>query len=62
MTYYVLQPEAFAARAQSNAAMAQKYAWMQEHFPVRETLAQGSKWTGSVAWDASKVPYTWLDE
>ena len=62
VTYYILQPEAFQARAERNIAMAQKYAWLKENFPLQQRMSTGSKWSGSVAWDASKVPYTWLGE
>lgn len=62
VTYYILQPEAFQSRAARNIAMAQKYAWLKENFPVQQKMSKGAQWTGSVAWDASKVPYTWLGE
>lgn len=60
MSYYLLQPEAFAARARSNAILARKYEWLQQHFPMLEQVATGSGWNAKIAWDATKIPYEWI--
>lgn len=56
---YVLQPEAFAARAKNNAVMAAKLAWMQTNLPTQhEALGDGSDaGTGSVPWDVTKLAF-----
>jgi hypothetical protein len=56
---YVLQPDAFAARAKNNAVMAAKLAWMQANLPTtHEVLGDGSDaGTGSVPWDVTKLAF-----
>jgi len=62
VTYYVLQEDAFRARATKNATLAKKLQWMETHlFTKQKTVATGlSNWDGkSVPWDATKLPYEW---
>ena len=62
VTYYVLQEDAFRARAAKNPTLAKKLQWMETHlFTKQKTVARGlSNWDGkSVPWDATKLPYEW---
>lgn len=61
LTYYILQPEAFRARAKTNAAIAAKLAWIETYvFPNSLTVALGEHtWNGIVPWDTTKLPYEW---
>lgn len=61
-TYFILQNEVFAERAQENAALAQKYMW------IRDTLFNGqvptiatgtSEYKGKAPWDTTKLGYVW---
>jgi hypothetical protein len=56
---YVLQPDAFAARAKNNTIMAAKLAWMQANLPTKyEVLGDGSDaGSGSVPWDVTKLAF-----
>lgn len=56
---YVLQPDAFAARAKTNGVMAAKLAWMQANLPTQyEVLGDGSDaGTGSVPWDVTRLAF-----
>lgn len=61
--YFILQPEAFKARAQKNAALQKKFLWMQEYvFRGSKTIVLGKQWNGSVPWDVTKIHYTWHGE
>lgn len=63
VTYYVLQEEAFRARAKTNAVLAKKLAWLETNlFPKKIRIAEGtSVWDGkTVPWDATKLPYAWI--
>ncbi len=60
VSYYLLQPDAFQARAAKNHALAQKLQWLREHFPLRIRIANGAAWNGQIPWDATKLPYSWL--
>lgn len=59
LALHVLQPDAFAARAKNNAAMAAKHAWMQANLPTQhEILGDGSDaGSGSVPWDVTKLAF-----
>lgn len=57
--YFVLQPEAFRARAEGNGAIRQKWEWMTENvFKNHAPLAFGRPWDGSLPWDVTKLQYT----
>lgn len=60
VSYFLLQPELFASRAQTNPALAAKLAWLQEHFPTTTRVAIGTDTTPGIAWDATKLSYRWL--
>ncbi len=63
--YFVLQNEVFAARAQTNATIAKKYAWFRDvlfdgHVPQ---IATGkSVYKGKAPWDTTKLAYKWHPE
>ncbi|TSC97509.1 MAG: Uncharacterized protein Greene101449_1183 [Candidatus Peregrinibacteria bacterium Greene1014_49] len=61
LTYYVFQRSAFIKRAETNAKIAMKLAWIETYvFPGGETIAEGQHlWNGEVPWDSTKLPYTW---
>jgi len=60
MTYYLLQYDAFRARAQENRVLAVKLKWLETFFPQPQRVAIGqSTGAGSVPWDTTKLPYTW---
>jgi len=63
LALYVLQPDAFAARAEKNAVMAAKLAWMQANLPTKyESLGDGSDaGTGTVPWDVTKLAFRILE-
>lgn len=57
--YFVLQPEAFTARAQENAVLRKKFLWMQERvFLGTKPIAMGNAWNGAIPWDVTKLHYT----
>lgn len=56
---YLAHRTRFAEQAQKDPAMARKYRWFQQHYPVTQTLAVGSRWDGKVGYSISKLPYTW---
>ncbi len=60
--YFLLQNEAFKARADANPVMKRKYEWFRMHlFAQLPQLARGFHvWGGEVPWDATKLPYQWL--
>lgn len=63
VTYYVLQEDAFRARAKTNETLAKKLAWLETNlFPKKIRIAEGtSTWDGkTVPWDATKLPYAWI--
>ena len=60
--YFILQNDAFKLRAQTNAAMAKKYAFFQNTIfgGTVPNFAKGqSEWTGKAPWDVTKLPYVW---
>jgi hypothetical protein len=59
--YFMLQEDAFAKRAQENAALAAKLKWFRTNPSVRKSpLAKGQhNWTGRLPWDTTKLPYIW---
>ena len=54
VVYYLLQEDAFRTRAQTNAVIAQKLAWLDLYFPTHDPVATGSAWTGKMPADAAK--------
>ncbi len=63
VTYYMLQEDAFRARAATNDVLAKKLSWLETNlFPRKIRIAEGSStWDGTtVPWDATKLPYAWL--
>jgi len=61
--YFVLHNEAFKERAKYNSKLAQKYNWfVQNLYPSGVQLATSEHtWTGKIPWDATKLPYTWIE-
>jgi hypothetical protein len=58
--YYVLQREAFRARAERNTALAKKFQWMEENvFGDAAAVAQGEAPITGIPWDVTLLPYTW---
>ena len=57
---YVLHRDAFRERAQTNAAMAAKLAWMETNLQLPENPLGTSRydWDKTVPWDVTKLPYT----
>ncbi|MBI3332121.1 hypothetical protein HYZ99_04145 [Candidatus Peregrinibacteria bacterium] len=62
IAYFVLQEEAFRARAKNNSVLAAKLAWIETHvFQSDISVAAGlHTWNGEVPWDATKLPYVWF--
>lgn len=57
--YVILQPEAFATRAQKNTVLQQKLLWMHKHiFLGAKPIAMGNAWNGTIPWDVTKLRYT----
>lgn len=63
--YFVLHNEAFAERAETNAAMATKYAWFRDTV-FRGNIPQAARgesvWNGKAPWDITKLAYVWFDK
>ncbi|MBM3231438.1 hypothetical protein FJZ28_03875, partial [Candidatus Peregrinibacteria bacterium] len=59
--YFVLQNGEFAKRAETNTAMAAKYAWFRDVlFAEIPQVANGkSEWKGKAPWDVTKLGYEW---
>lgn len=58
--YFVLQPEAFQARAQGNGRLQKKWLWMATHvFQNHRNLASGKPWNGILPWDVTKIAFIW---
>ena len=62
ITYFVLQEEAFRARALENAVLNRKLQWLEANlFTRNKRVATGlHQWDGAVPWDATKLPYAWM--
>ncbi len=60
VTYYITSEDAFRARAAVNQPLARKLAWLESYMPKERSVAVGEPWTGTIAWDATKMPFTWL--
>ena len=60
VTYYVSQENAFRLRARSNPVLARKLKWLETHMPKPGRIAEGEAWNGEIAWDATKLAFTWL--
>lgn len=58
---YILQPDWLEERAEDNAAIAAKLAWMETYFPtpLRGVIDGQAEWKGTVPWDITKLPYSW---
>lgn len=59
---YVLQRPYLRKRAETNAAIAQKLAWMEQNLPLSETAVGETTYAGTskVPWDVTKLPYASL--
>lgn len=59
---YVLQRPYLRQRAKTNAAIAQKLAWMEQNIPLSEQALGTSTYAGgkSIPWDVTKLPYASL--
>ena len=61
-TYFVLQNEVFAARAQNNPILAQKYAWFLDVMfegKVPHIASGKSIYKNKAPWDTTKLKYVW---
>ncbi len=58
-TYFMTQEVAFRARAKDNSVLAQKLAWLETYMPKQAAVAEGNAWDGQIAWDATKLGFTW---
>lgn len=64
VTYYVLDHAAFTKRARTNAALAQKLAWLEKYVfsgDIRVATAT-TEWNGKIPWDATKLAFNWNDD
>ena len=60
MAYYVLNRDSFIERARTNEAIATKFKWMVTFLPLPSvTVNRATLWSGSIPWDATKLPYAW---
>ena len=60
--YFVLQNEVFAARAQTNATIAKKYAWFRDVLfdgQVPQIATGKSIYKGKAPWDVTKLKFVW---
>ena len=56
IAYYALQEESFRERAEENAAIAQKLAWIETHiFGPEFMTAESDEWDGKIVWDVTKI-------
>lgn len=64
VTYYMTREGDFRLRAASNAVLARKLAWLETHMPKTRNVAESSRpaWDGIIAWDATKLGFTWARE
>ena len=60
VTYYMTQEKAFRERAAQNPILAEKLAWVEKYLPKPRSVAEGDAWDGKIAWDATKLPFTWV--
>ena len=60
VTYYMTQENAFRSRAVKNPVLAKKLAWLETYMPKPRNIAQGNAWDGKIAWDATKLGFTWM--
>jgi hypothetical protein len=62
VTFYVLNKDAFKARAATNDALAQKLAWVERYVISGHTAYAKSTEpaTTKIPWDATKLSYEWL--
>ncbi len=59
VAYYMLNEEAFSERAQTNAALSAKLAWMRANYPKNGAPPfTGAPWNGQIPWDATRVSYS----
>lgn len=59
VTYYLTQENAFRERADKNPVLAQKLAWLEQYMSKKTDVAEGMSWDGEIAWDATKLAFTW---
>lgn len=59
VTYFVTQEAAFRSRAAGNRVLAAKLQWLETFMPKKEAIAEGTAWDGKIAWDATKLTFTW---
>ena len=60
VTYYVTQEKNFRTRAAANPILAQKLAWLEQYMPRTKAIAEtDAQWDGKIAWDATKLAFTW---
>lgn len=61
VTYYMTQEQTFRMRAEKNPILAQKLAWLETYMPKTKRIGNGSAaWDGKIAWDATKLGFTWI--
>lgn len=60
-TTYILQRPSMETRAKTNVSIAAKLAWMNEHFPLNQTILgiPQYSWDKKVPWDATKMAFVW---
>lgn len=59
VTYFVTQEDAFRERAAHSRVLAAKLQWLETVMPKTEAIAEGTSWDGKIAWDATKLAFTW---
>lgn len=59
VTYFVTQEAAFRERAAHSRILAAKLLWLETFMPKTEVIAEGIAWDGKIAWDATKLAFTW---
>lgn len=58
--YYVLHRSEFEKRAETNSVIAAKLNWLQTYLPNLQAPAISKHaWDGNIAWDITKLDYTW---
>lgn len=64
VTYYMTREGDFRLRAASNAILARKLVWLETHMPKTRSVAESGRpsWDGIIAWDATKLAFTWARE
>ena len=60
LTYYLTQEQSFRTRAKTDPILAEKLTWLETYMPKNGAVAEGNAWDGQIAWDATKLEFTWL--